>query len=376
MVKKYLEKHSKQRKHLLITIFLIAATDTTYILSMLNNILSFFQNNKFMVQTLLYTTTVTISALVISRYFKSRSWSKLKTSPYYKPMEGKICIITGANSGIGYEIAKELAKLKVTVVMACRSMTRGQEALDKLKQEVKDGELVLMELNLASTESIRTFAKNVLKQYPKIHILINNAGVSVPVKEKLKTTEGYEVHFGINHLGHFLLTNLLIERIQKSSTDSERTKVVIVGSSLMDRGVIDFDNLNGEKGFAQKGHTNPAYANSKLMNYYFGAELYLKYVDQGVDVSVVCPGWCYTNLFRHADIKFYQKVMIFPIAMMYMRSANQGAQAVVHTAITPNQTKHFPPIFRDFGPYNPKHQYDDEVAKKLWDATAKLTSIK
>lgn len=81
-----------------------------------------------------------------------------------------------------------------------------------------------MELNLASTESIRTFAKNVLKQYPKIHILINNAGVSVPVKEKLKTTEGYEVHFGINHLGHFLLTNLLIERIQKSSTDSERTK--------------------------------------------------------------------------------------------------------------------------------------------------------
>ncbi|XP_017302004.1 retinol dehydrogenase 12-like isoform X5 [Diaphorina citri] len=343
---------------------------------MLTNILSFFRDNdKLLLHSLLYTTTITLSALVISRYFKSRSWSKLKASPFYKPMEGKVCIITGANSGIGYETAKELAKLKATVVLGCRSMIRGQEALEKLKKEVQDGQIVLMELNLASFDSIKNFAKNVMKQYPKIHVLINNAGVSVPIKEKLTTKEGYEVHFGINHVGHFLLTNLLIERIQKSSTDMEQTKVVIVGSSLMDRGTIDFDNLNGEKGFVQKGHSNPAYCNSKLMNYYFGAELYLKYADKGVDVSVVCPGWCYTNLFRHADIKFYQKVMIFPIAMMYMRSANQGAQSVVHCAISPNQTKHFPPIFRDFAPYIPKHEYNDEVSKKLWDVTAKLTSI-
>lgn len=344
---------------------------------MLTNIVNFFRNNdKLLLQTLLYTTTVTLGALVITRYFRSRKWSKLTASPYYKPMEGKVCIVTGANSGIGYETAKELAKLKATVVMACRSMTRGLEALDKLKKDVKDGDLVLMELNLASFESINNFAKNVLKQYPKIHILINNAGVSVPLKEKLTTKEGYEVHFGINHVGHFLLTNLLIDRIQKSSTDTDHTRVVIVGSSLMDRGVIDFDNLNGEKGFQQKGHLNPAYCNSKLMNYYFGAELYLNYADKGVDVSVVCPGWCYTNLFRHASIKFYQKIMIFPIAMMFMRSANQGAQSVVHCAITPHTGKHFPPIYRDFGPYSPAHKYDDEVAKKLWDTTAKLTSIK
>ncbi|KAL1451859.1 hypothetical protein WDU94_006195 [Cyamophila willieti] len=344
---------------------------------MLTDLLSFFRNHdKLLLHTLLYTTTITVGALVISRYFKSRSWSKLKLSPHYKPMEGKVCIVTGANCGIGYETVKELAKLKATVVMGCRSMERGQEALDKLKSEVKDGQVVLLELDLASFESIHNFAKTVLKQYPTIHVLINNAGVSVPIKQNLKTTEGYEIHFGVNHIGHFLLTNLLIERIQKSSNDNQSTKVVIVGSTLMERGVIDFDNLNGEKGFIQTGRSNPAYCNSKLLNFYFGAELYLKYADKGVDVSVVCPGWCYTNLFRYAEIKFWQKVIFFPIAMMYMRTANQGAQSVVHTAITLNQAKHFPPIFRDFGPYTPRHQYDDEVAKKLWDVSAKLTSIK
>lgn len=110
---------------------------------MLSDILSFFRNNdKLLLHTLLYTTTLTLSALVISRYFKSRNWSKLKSSPFYKPMEGKVCIITGGNSGIGFETAKELAKLKATVVIACRSMERGREALDKLKSEVKDGKVV------------------------------------------------------------------------------------------------------------------------------------------------------------------------------------------------------------------------------------------
>lgn len=123
-----------------------------------------------------------------------------------------------------------------------------------------------MHLDLASFDSIRKFSKEVLQKYMKIHVLINNAGVYFPLTDSQKTKDGFEMNFGVNHLGHFLLTNLLVERIKESAP----SRIVIVSSGLHERGVIDLDDLNMEKRreISHNIRVNPAYCASKLANVY------------------------------------------------------------------------------------------------------------
>lgn len=168
-----------------------------------------------------------------------------------------------------------------------------------------------MKLDLASLLSIEDFAKEVNKRYPKIDILINNAGVAYPKKELHKTSDGFEIHFGVNHLGHFYLTKLL----QNALKQAEHSRIIIVSSSLHEKGAIDVANLKA----TLTESNGKFYANSKLANVYFCREFAKRFPNNGVNTYALCPGWVYTALFRHA-FKWYHYIMVAPIAFFYMKT--------------------------------------------------------
>lgn len=208
-----------------------------------------------------------------------------------------------------------------------------------------------MYVDLQSIDSIKTFVNIVLHDYPKIHVVILNAGISMPVRDKNITDDGFEVHFQVNYLGHFILTKLLVERLKDSSPSrlvfsvwrsqfgglvisscyySEFSffspSIVVVSSSLHESGEIDFENLNGEKGWKAKGHKNPAYCNTKLMDTYFAYELVRRLQDTKISVYALCPGFCKTGLMRYVSLKWYHWPLLIVVALFYMRSARQVNQ--------------------------------------------------
>lgn len=304
--------------------------------------------------------------LYLVRKYRTSQWGWFNEDT---PLPNKCFIVTGASSGIGKETVKGLAKRKARVIMACRDMEKAKKVIREIRSSVKTGELIPMELDLASFKSIRNFVKDVLKDFPQIHVLINNAGLSIPVKEKEKTKDGFEINFGVNHLGHFYLTKLLMDRLKSSAP----SRIVIVASSLHEKGFIDFDSLQGEKGYRNSRLRNPAYNNSKLANVYFCREL-AKRLPKGVQTFAVCPGFCYTNLMRSATIKWYQFLIFSPIVFLFMRTAEQGAQAVLHCAISNEVDGLSGEIFKDLKPYQSHYPFQDEVQEKLWKASEELIS--
>ena len=184
-------------------------------------------------------------------------------------MKGKTVIITGANTGLGKEVALDLARRQARVILACRSLEKGEQAVKEILSKVKDAVLVVKNLDLSSLASVRTFAGEILKEEGRLDVLINNAGVYMD-PPTAKTQDGFEIHFGVNHLGHFLLTNLLLELLEKSSP----SRIVVVSSSLAKRARIDFDNIYAEKVHSERqDHMKGPYAQSKLANLLFAHEL-------------------------------------------------------------------------------------------------------
>ena len=302
------------------------------------------------------------------RKCRERTWGRCKNT---ESLQGCVFIVTGGNSGIGKETVKELAQRKATVIVACRNLQNARDAISEIRSRVSTGELVPMQLNLASFPSIREFVAEVMRNFPQIHVLINNAGVYVPLKERASTEDGYEIHFGVNHLGHFLLTNLLLDRLKQNAP----SRIVIVTSKLFESGVIDFSNLNGEKGLVVKGRMNPAYCNSKLANTYFGIELAKRTENSGVNIYMVCPGFTYTGLFRNVKRSWFHYIIFSPVALLFLRTANQGAQTVLHCAVEPSLSNESGNIYRDCKPYASKKELEADVALRLWDVSEKLTGI-
>lgn len=196
--------------------------------------------------------------------------------------------------------------------MACRSLERANDAIDKIRKSTNEGILIPMILDLSSLESIEQFADKVKESYAQFDCLIENAGLAVV--ENQKTKDGFEIHFGVNHLGHFFLTDLLKDIIKNNNT-----RIVIVSSRMHEKSRIDFETL-GQYVTPKKGdRMNHMYNNSKLMNFYFGRELYKK----GYDAHVLCPGLCHTDFFRHYNPKWYHYILFSPIAWWYLRSGEQ-----------------------------------------------------
>ena len=251
--------------------------------------------------------TVTVG-LVLLRRWRSSKWGVCTLTTR---LTGRVVIVTGGNAGLGEETALDMASRGATVVLACRSSQGATEAVNRIRNKTGNKEVHYMHLDLADLASVRQFAEELLEKYSEIHCLVLNAGVWVPMDQKMKTSQGFEIHAGVNHLGHFLLTSLLLERL----TQSAPSRIVVVSSGLSSQGRLDFDQWDhfregrlpepGSKSLAPTG-----YCDSKLMNVMFSKELASRLSGRGVTTVSVCPGWCKTELARHTGIKTYQELIL------------------------------------------------------------------
>ncbi|MHA1884306.1 MAG: SDR family oxidoreductase [Promethearchaeota archaeon] len=276
-------------------------------------------------------------------------------------MEGKICIITGANSGIGKATAIGLARMNATVVMLCRNKETGELAQNEIISETGNKNIDLLICDLSSQEQIRGFVDEFKQKYQQLNVLINNAGVMAS-KRRL-CDDGYEMNFAVNHLGPFLLTNLLVDILKKSAP----SRVVNVSSAAHRMAKIDFDDLQCED---KKHRLFRVYGNSKLAFMLFTYELSRKLEGTGVTVNAVHPGMINTNLGREMS-KFSQW-----FGKLIFKSPEKGAETSIYLASSPE-------VEGITGKYYIKKQqqqsseesYNQEDAKKLWEISAKLTNL-
>ena len=202
---------------------------------------------------------------------------------------GRTAIVTGANSGLGLEVASALADSGATVLMACRDMDRASEGLERIRAETPGVKVDALRLDLASLESVEEFAAAARNRFPGgIDILINNAGVMMPPQRE--TEDGFELQFGTNHLGHFALT----ARLYPDMRPVAGSRVVTVSSAMARTGRLDFENLGAQKGYSRTG----AYSLSKLANLSFALELQRRLTVSGSPVESMAahPGYSSTNL--------------------------------------------------------------------------------
>jgi NAD(P)-dependent dehydrogenase (short-subunit alcohol dehydrogenase family) len=290
---------------------------------------------------------------------------------------GKTALVTGANSGIGYQAALEFARHGAHVLLGCRSTAKGLAALEKLKKEVPDANAELVELDMASLASIRAFAEAYIGAKLPLDLLINNAGV-MALNARETTADGFERQFGTNHLGHFALTGLLIPALLAASAP----RVVTVSSLAHRNGKIDFDNLQGEKKYVPWD----AYNASKLANLMFALELERRArASASKLVSIpVHPGISRTAIFANGpganDLK---AIAVKILAPLLSQSDEAGAWPTLYAATAPQARGGEyigPDGFNGFRGYpaveQPKPQaLDQAVAKKLWTVSEQLTGV-
>ncbi|XP_059612449.1 retinol dehydrogenase 12-like [Phlebotomus argentipes] len=256
------------------------------------------------------------AALYVMRKLRERHFGWVRNN---SSLKDRIFVVTGANTGLGFETTRALVHRHATVIMACRNMEKAQEAITAIRKETGNGFMIPLELDLASFDSIKSFAAKLIADYPHFDCLINNAGLALRTEQTTK--EGLEMHFGVNHVGHFLLTSLLSKRIKENAA-----RVVVVSSKMHEKVTVDVQSIGNPISSSRRG--NPNYNASKLANFLFAKELYKK----GYDAHVLCPGLCHTDFFRDYNPKWYHYVLFSPIAWWYLRSARQGAQNIIHCA--------------------------------------------
>ncbi|XP_053198001.1 retinol dehydrogenase 12, like [Scomber japonicus] len=291
------------------------------------------------------------------RNFFSTPWSS------DQKLEDQTVVITGANTGIGKETAIDLAKRGARVIIACRDMEKAQEAVKEVISNSGNENVVCMKLDLADIKSIREFAEAINKDEPKLNILINNAGVMVCPYGK--TADGFEMQIGVNHMGHFLLTHLLIDLIKRSAP----ARIVTVSSMAHSWGSINLEDINSEKSYDKKA----AYSQSKLANVLFTRSLAKKLEGTGVTTYSLHPGVVQTDLWRHLNgpQQFVMK-MVSP----FTKTSVQGAQTTIYCAVEPTLEKESGGYYSDCAPANCSAAgKDDDLAQKLWELSCRMLSV-
>ncbi|CAM1305826.1 Uncharacterised protein g4183 [Pycnogonum litorale] len=283
-------------------------------------------------------------------------------------LDGKVAIVTGANTGIGKETARNLLRRGAKVILACRDVRRAEMAAADLRVASDgNGSAVVKKLDLASFQSVRDFCKDVLDAEKEIHLLINNAGVALC--PELKTEDGNEMQFGVNHLGHFLLTHLLLDRLKESAP----ARIVTVASRAHEKGKINFGNLNlkGEYDYGE------AYCQSKLANVLFTRELNKRLKGAGVSAFCLHPGVVETEIFRHLfDNKPYIKRILSLIAKIIVKTSEEGSQTSVYCAVEEGIEKYSGCYFSDCKvKFASVEGRDDDAAEKLWKLSERMTGI-
>lgn len=291
-------------------------------------------------------------------------------------LTGKVIIVTGANSGIGFEAAKEFTANGARTILACRSIEKAAAALAYIQAEVPDAAVEIMKLDLASLDSVRQFAADFKEKYDRLDILVNNAGIMmVPYGT---TEDGFERQFGTNHLGHFALTGLLIERL----LDTPGARVVNVSSNAHKRGNMDFGNLMFEDG--QDYDRSAAYNRSKLANLLFTFELQHRFEVIDADAIAVAshPGISITNLSSHMTDGWYAKPLM-PLAEFIFADPDKAALTTLRAAVDPQVhggDYYGPDGLGEFGGYpvlvQPSHlAHSTWDARKLWTVSEELTGV-
>lgn len=274
-------------------------------------------------------------------------------------MQGKICIITGANSGIGKATALGLARKGAKIVMLCRNKERGEQAREEIINESDNQNIDLLIVDLASQNEIRHCAKVILAKYDKIHVLINNAGLML-TKQTL-TEDGIEKTFAVNYLAPFLLTNLLLERLKESAP----SRIINVTSIYHKYGKIHFNDINREKHY----NTLSAYGQSKLALILFTHELDKILKGTGVTVNAIHPGVYATDIIRdwswiarHFGKRFLKNPKKAVDPLVYIASSRKLENITGKYFNKKKQKK------------SSKMSYKQEVAKKLWKLSEEMTN--
>jgi len=281
---------------------------------------------------------------------------------------GRVAIVTGSNSGIGFETARVLAAKGATVVMACRSLDKANPKADEIRGAHPNANVEVMELDLSDLDSVRRFAEAFRAKHSRIDLLINNAGIMVPPYGK--TAQGFETQFGVNHLGHFALTGSLLDLI----TSTPGSRIVTVSSVAHYMGAIHFSDLNWEKGYKAQ----PAYGQSKLANLLFTYELQRRLAAAGKDTLAVAahPGWTETNLQEHSgSIRFLNR--------FFAQGPPMGALPTLYAATEPgvNGAEYYGPSgFMEMNGSpkkvkSNKRSHDQNVAERLWNISEDLTGV-
>ena len=290
-----------------------------------------------------------------------------------KHLKGKTAIITGANSGIGFEAMKVFINEGAAVIMAVRNEEKAQAEKNTILVRHPEAKIDIMHLDLADLSSVRTFAEEVKAKLPTLDLLINNAGVMTPPYSKTK--DGFEMQFGGNHLGHFALTGLLLPLL----IQTEGSRVVSLSSLAHKGAAIDFDNLDGSKGYKAMKF----YGQSKLANLLFAQELDKRLKQHGLPtISLAChPGISATNLFKFgkSDAPGWMKTLMH----RFLQPPAMGALPTVYAAINPDlkggeyigpdgkgQRKGYPAIDTPHASAN-----DEAVSAKLWEVSEQLTGV-
>jgi len=272
-------------------------------------------------------------------------------------MKDKICIVTGGNSGIGKATVAGLAQRGATVVIACRDVDRGKAALEEVAAKTGSSDLHVMRLDLASLESVRAFAAAFTATFSRLDVLVANAGV-MTAKRQL-TTDGLEMNFGVNHVGHFLLTQLLLPLLQTSAP----SRIVVVSSNMHPSGKLDFDDLAMEKSWSG------SYPRSKLANMLFVRALAKRLAGTRVVVNALHPGVIATELARDyaAPIRL--------MAKWFFKSPEHGARTSLYLATSPEAADVSGRYFVNAKQKQPgAAALDDALAERLWAETERLVA--
>lgn len=271
---------------------------------------------------------------------------------------GKTAIVTGANSGMGMATAAALADMGAVVVMLCRNEQRGREALNKLSEK-PDRKLELMLCDLGEFVSVRKFADDFRAKYEQLDILVNNAGfISL---DRQTTKDGFERQFGVNHLGHFLLTMTLVDLIPCGG------RIVNVASGAHKTGKIHFDDINLTQGF----NVIKAYSQSKLANVLFTRELAVRLKDRGITVNCCHPGAVATNIGISRDTGFGKTVtgMLKP----FFQTPEQGARTAIYLASSEDASEVTGEYFYKCRiAKSSKRSKDMELAKRLFEFSEEI----
>ena len=291
-------------------------------------------------------------------------------------LSGKIIVVTGGNSGLGYESVKAFAGKGAEVVLASRSTEKGEEAKAAILKDVPGGKIKVMQLDLGDLESVRSFAAAFKQGYKKLDVLLNNAGIMMTPYSTTK--DGFEGQFGTNHLGHFALTGLLMDLL----LNTPGSRIVNVSSGAHKSGKMDFSNLQFENG--KDYSPMKAYGRSKLSNLLFTYELQrkLEAANKETIAAAAHPGIAMTNLANHLMGKFLFKILT-PLFKMMAQDPAMGALPQIRASVDPSVKggEYYGPDgkkeYKGYPVLVPSNEasHNLEDAARLWEESEKLTGV-